>query len=62
MQSHGGGGAGEAIDLGCVGEFLFDVEAGAACTNLPKRVPVLAKPQEGISIWNESRPEQPGRR
>jgi hypothetical protein len=31
--------------------FSSMVEAAAACTNLPKRVPVLANPQEGISIW-----------
>jgi hypothetical protein len=35
--------------------FSSMVEAAAGCTNLPKRVPVLANPQEGISIWNESR-------
>ena len=34
--------------------FSSMVEAAAACTNLPKRVPVLANPQEGISIWKES--------
>src|SRR5436309_14301566 len=31
--------------------FSSVVEAAAACKNLPKRVPVLANPQEGISIW-----------
>src|ERR1035438_9344253 len=35
--------------------FSSIVEAAAACTNLPKRVPVLANPQEGISILKESR-------
>ncbi len=34
--------------------FSSMVVAAAACTNLPKRVPVLANPHEGISIWKES--------
>src|SRR5580765_8397933 len=28
--------------------------AAAGCRNLPNRVPVLANPHEGSSIWNES--------
>ena len=42
--------AGEPVHFGCIGKLLFDGGAAAACTNLPKRVPVLAKPHEGISI------------
>src|SRR5437764_2781654 len=34
--------------------FSSVVAAAAGCKNLPKRVPVLANPQEGISIRNSS--------
>src|ERR1700733_12871214 len=34
--------------------FSSMVEAAASWINLPKRVPVLAKPHEGISIWKLS--------
>ena len=34
--------------------FSAMLVAAAGCTNLPKRVPVLAKPQEGNSILNAS--------
>ena len=35
--------------------FSSIVEAAAGCVNFPNRVPVLAKPHEGISILNSSR-------
>src|SRR5215469_11501067 len=35
--------------------FSAIVEAAAGCRNLPKRVPVLAKPHEGNSTWKRSR-------
>src|SRR5450631_1472937 len=34
--------------------FSSMVVAAAACTNLPKRVPVFANPHEGISMWKLS--------
>src|SRR6185503_2054876 len=34
--------------------FSSMVEAAAGCRNLPKRVPVLANPQEGISMRKRS--------
>src|SRR4051812_39148010 len=34
--------------------FSSVVAAAAGCKNLPKRVPVLAKPQEGIAMRNSS--------
>jgi hypothetical protein len=45
----------QAVDLGRVGKFLFDGACRRrACTNLPKRVPVLANPQDGISMRKPS--------
>src|SRR5207248_2576810 len=34
--------------------FSSSVPAAAACRNLPKRVPVLAKPHDGSSMWKTS--------
>ncbi len=42
--------AGPAVHLARIAELLLDGVAAAACRNLPKRVPVLANPQEGSSI------------
>ena len=44
-----------AMYLAGVAELLLQRGGGGGCRNLPKRVPVLAKPQEGISIRNFSR-------
>jgi hypothetical protein len=46
-------------DVGfAVGKIPEDVQAAAGWENLPKRVPVLAKPQEGISMRKRSRAVQ----
>jgi hypothetical protein len=56
------GGAGCAVQAPvtpwtCAASLNFSsrVVAAAGCTNLPKRVPVFAKPHEGISMASESR-------
>ena len=50
MQRDGGTNAGHAMHLAGIANFSAVEVAAAGCRNLPKRVPVLAKPQEGNSI------------
>ena len=50
MQGDAGADAGPAMHLAGVAELLFDGGGRAGCRNFPKRVPVLANPQEGSSI------------